>query len=126
VLTRSDDLKRYEIQAWDQAKHEHFSGALDAYRRMASIDPADVTAQLGRGRTLILLGSFREAAVVLEPVWLKHRSRDAADWLVIAYIALGREAEAQALAIHVHPAEQIPQFMEQSRAKAKNLMSRRQ
>jgi len=42
------------------------------------------------------------------------------------YIALGREAEAQALAIHVHPAEQIPQFMEQSRAKAKNLMSRRQ
>jgi tetratricopeptide repeat protein len=125
VRTRSDELKRYELQAWDETKHGNFSRALEAYRRMASVDPADVTAQLGIGRTLILLGSFREAAVVLEPVWLKYRSRDAADRLVVAYIALGREAEAQALASQVYPPQRIAQFMEQSRAMAKNLMSRR-
>lgn len=125
ALRTGQDLAQYHSVLANEAMiREDYADALAHFQQMAAANPQDSAGEAGTGWALLNLGRFREAAAALEHVWSRNRSRFAAKQLAVAYVALGRDAEAEALVNFLYRPALAKQELEGVRLSAKTLMSR--
>jgi Tetratricopeptide repeat len=125
ALNRAEDIAQYHaVEAAAAMKCEDYTAALAHYQQMAAANPGNPAGEAGTGWALLQLGRFREAATALEHVWSRNRSRFAASQLAVAYVALGRDAEAAALVNYLYGPAVAPEVLARVRVSAKALMSR--
>jgi hypothetical protein len=107
----------YEIEG---ARHRRdHAAALALYQRMVALDPADLGSYAGMGTVLVELGRYAEAVIALERV-LPTPGRGESltpEVLAVAYVGLGRDAEAEDLLRRTRPASAIPALMANARAR---------
>lgn len=125
TLATGADLAQYHSVLADEAMiRQDYTDALAHFQQMAAANPQDPAGEAGTGWALLNLGRFREAAAALEHVWSRNRSRFAAKQLAVAYVALGRDAEAEALVNFLYRPAVAKQELQGVRLSAKTLMSR--
>ena len=125
ALTTGEDLAQYHsVLANEAMMRQDYTDALAHFQQMAAANPQDPAGEAGTGWALLNLGRFREAAAALERVWSRNRSRFAAKQLAVAYVALGRDAEAEALVNFLYRPAVAKEELQGVRLSAKTLMSR--
>jgi hypothetical protein len=120
IPSTTSGLKRffhYEIEGALQRRDN--PAALALYQQMAALDPADLAPYVGMGNVLVELGRYGEAVIVLERVLptLGRGESLTPEVLAVAYVGLGRDAQAEELLRRTRPAAAIPGIMANARAR---------
>ena len=118
IAAPADRAKYHEIEAADAIRREDYAKALSEFRLMNAVKQGDVNAEVGMGNALLHLGRFAEAAAALEMAWKRGPDRHVGATLALAYVAVGRTNEADALVRRLYSPEAAREVSERIRQSA--------
>jgi hypothetical protein len=128
VSTSRDRIAMHRAEAVRYIVRGQHQAALREFQSMEAEDPANVDALAGMGSAFMELGRFAEAAQAWErAVSVPSSARGPSLFpkrLALAYMALGRDADAERVLRQHYAPEQIGQMIDEARVAAKRLKSR--
>lgn len=102
-----------------------YQRALTEYQKLLAADPTDLEAAAGVGSALLRLGRYKEAAQTFERALPPTRSDSLVPQeLALAYLALGEEAQAEAILRRYYLPNVVPEIVAGLRQQLKGLQNR--
>jgi hypothetical protein len=128
ISTSRDRIAMHRAEAVRYTVKGQHQAALREFQSMAAEDPGSSDALAGMGSAFMELGRFADAAQAWERA-VSARSPATGESLLpkrlaVAYMALGRDADAERVLRQHYAPEQIGQMIDEARVTAKRLKSR--
>jgi tetratricopeptide (TPR) repeat protein len=125
LRTQEDRARYHEVEAAEAMRRRDYTSALAHSQQITAENPRNSAADARSGWALIQLGRFAEATVVLERAWSGQRNELAGLQLALAFFALGRDADAEAVLNQLYDPATAQEEVKRVRQSGRALAARR-